>query len=144
MGSFLSVGTIAFISVLFLSVPSFIFLIGCWAIGAPELVDGEITPGGKMLLGAKYSFTAACGLVLISLLLDAFVRNPASPLDLWWIWNEHPRVLILLLILSSGFSVVASYFAFRSKGDGRWVLWVGGPLVAALSLLAAFCIGQSI
>lgn len=144
MGSFLSVGTVAFISVLFLSVPCLIALIGCWAVGAPELVDGEITPGGKMLLRAKYSLTAACSLVLLSLLLDTFVKNPASPSDLWSIWNQHPHVLVLLLMLSSGLSVAASLFAFQSQGDGRWVLRIGAPVVAALSLLAAFGIGQSI
>ncbi|MGO9324221.1 MAG: hypothetical protein ACLP07_06630 [Terracidiphilus sp.] len=144
MGSFLSVGTVAFVAVLILSVPCFIALIGCWAIGVPEFVDGEITRGGKMLRRAKYSFTAACVLILISLLLDTFVRNPANPSELWWIWDTHPRFLILLLILSSGLSVAASYFAFQSKGDGRWVLWSGGPIVAALALIAAFWIGQLI
>jgi hypothetical protein len=52
--------------------------------------------------------------------------------------------LILLLMLSSALSVAASFFAFQSKGDGRWVVCVLGPIMAALLLLAAIGVGQLI
>jgi hypothetical protein len=143
MGQWLSVGTVAFMLLLFLSVLSVIALAVCWVILAPESEDGDITPGGKVLLRARGLFTAACGLILISLLLDVLVRNPASPSDDWWIWSEHPRVLILVLILSSGLSIAASYNAFRSKGEGRWILRGVAPSMAALSLIGAIGLSQS-
>ena len=144
MGNWISVGVVAFILLLFLSILCVVALSACWAIIAPESVDREITPGGKMLLRAKYLFAAACGLILLSLLLDVFVRNPESPSIDFWIWGEHPHVLILLLVLSSGLSIAASFHAFQSKGEGRWVLWVGAPSTAALSLIGAIALIQSI
>ena len=140
----LGVGTVAYMSLWFLSVPAFIILSGCLAIGAPESEDGEITPRGKMLLRAKYSFTAACVLIFVCLALDFFVKNPRDRFSWGWLWDEYPRVLVLLLMLSSGLSVAASSFGFQSKGNGRWVFWVGGPIMAAFSLIAAIAVGQSI
>jgi hypothetical protein len=144
VGQWISIGAAVFIFLLFLSVLWVITLVACWAIAVPESLDGDITPGGKRLLYARYLFTAACGVILISLLLDGFVRNPADSSDLFWIWGEHPRILVLLMMLSSVSSAVASIYAFRSKGDGRWTLWVGAPGMAALSLIAAIGLGQSI
>jgi hypothetical protein len=144
MGQWLSIGTFAFFLLLFLSALSAIVLGGCWVFAVPEPEDGEVTPGGKVLSRARYFLTASCGLIFISLLLDVLVRNPASPSNDWWIWGEHPRVLMLFLVLSSGLAIAASYYAFRSKGDGRWMLWIGAPSLAALSFIGVVCMGQLI
>jgi hypothetical protein len=144
MGQWIGTGMGAFILLLFLSVASVIALGVCWIFVAPESEDGEITTGGRAIRRAQYSLTAACGLIFICLLLDLFVRGPASSMIDVWIWGGHPRVLVLSLILSSGLSVAASFFAFQSKGDGRWVLWTGAPMMAALSLIVATCIDQLI
>jgi hypothetical protein len=144
MGQWVSVGVAAFIMLLFLSVSWVIALVASWAIVVPESLNGDITPGGKRLLYARYLFTAACGIILISLLLDVFVRNPAGSSDLFWIWDVHPHVLVLLLVISAGLSIVASFYAFQSKGNGRWVLWAGAPSMAALSIIEAIILGQSI
>ena len=97
-----------------------------------------------MLRRAKFLFTAAGGVIFISLLLDVFVPDPNDPRLDWWIWNEHPHVLVVLLMLSSGLCVATAFQVFQSKGDGRWVLKVGAPGMAALSILGAIGIGQSI
>ena len=142
MGQWLSIGTFAFVLLVFLSGLSAIALGGCWVFAAPESEDGEVTAGGKILARARYFLSASCGLIFISLLLDVLVRNPVIPSGDWWIWGEHPHVLMLLLVLSSGLAIAASYYAFRSKGDGRWMLWIGAPGLAALSLLGVLCLGQ--
>lgn len=144
MGQWVSTGAAAFILLLFLSVLWVIALVACWAIVVPESLDGDITPGGRKLLHAKYLFTAAYSDILISLLLDVFVRNSATPSIDFWIWGEHPYILVLLLVMSSGLSIAASLYAFQSKGEGRWVLWAGAPSMAALSLIEAIGLGQSI
>jgi hypothetical protein len=133
----ISVGVVAFVLLLLLSILCVVALIACWAIVAPESVNQEITPGGKMILRAKYLFTAAIGFIPIYLLLDVFVKNPTSPSNDLWVWNDHPHVLVLLLMLSSGLSMAASYYAFQSRGEGRWVLCVGAPCMASLSLIGA-------
>lgn len=140
----ISVGVVAFLLLLFLSILSVIALSGSWAIVVPESVNWEMTRDGKRLLRARYVFTAACSLILTSLLLDVFVKNPARPLDLFWIWDTHPDVLVFLLVLSSALFTAASYHVFRSKGEGRWVLCIAAPCMAALSLIGTVWVGQLI
>jgi len=140
----LGAGIVAFISLLLLSILCTAALIGCWAIVTPEALNWELTPTGRMLRRAKYCFSAACGVILVSGATDVFVTNPKDPDSVGWIWDRHPGVLILLLILSSGLSVAASHYAFKSKGEGRWVLYIGAPGVAALSLLVAIWVGVCI
>ena len=140
----ISVGVVAFILILFLSILSVVALVGCWAITVPESSNWEDTEDGKGLSRAKYLFTAACSLVLMSLVLDVFIKNPARPLDVFWIWDIHPHILVLLLVLSSGLFIAASVYMIRSRGEGRWLLFIAAPGMAALTLISAICVGRSI
>jgi hypothetical protein len=140
----MSVGEIAFMTLLFLSVLWIIALGVCWVFVAPESDDWDITKGGNKLRRAKYFFTSAGGLIVVTLLLDLFVSNPKGSNTDFWLWSEHPHILVFFLVLSSVLSIVATYHELNSKGNGRWVLQLGAPGMAVLSILGAICVGQSI
>jgi hypothetical protein len=140
----ISVQVVALIILVILSIFSLIGLVFSSAVVYPDSTGVESTSGKKALLRAKFSFIAACSVPLIALGIGVFVTNPADRYEIFWFWGKHPGFLVLLLTLSSGMFVAASFLAFLSNGGGRWVLLIGGPSLAALLLLGAILIGLSI
>jgi hypothetical protein len=112
------------------------------SVGAEYDEEGLLIRSSQYAIRSRALLTAGCMVFWICTILGYSLSDSSHTPDFAF-WQNHPSILVALVLIADLPLVVSVVFSWKGRGSGRWILSIGAPIPAFASLFASFLLYMS-